>query len=124
MIRLPGVAIAALASLALLPAPAKAYTFMSGADLAQRCLVDRADPAQVGNFSFCVGYIRATFERMWVAEMEAGRRPQECLPAEMTNQQIIDAVFAEMQRNPPGNDILASQVVRHVLKAISPGCFS
>lgn len=124
MIRLPGLAIAALASLALLPAPAKAYTFMSGADLAQRCLVDRTNPAQVGNFSFCIGYIRATFERMWVAEVEAGKQPQDCLPAEMTNQQITDAVFAEMQRNPPGTEILASQLVRQALKAMNPGCFS
>lgn len=123
MIRLRVLAVLAPVSLALIPtAPAGAYTIMSGEDLAERCMVDRTDPDQVGNFSYCIGFIRATFERMWVAEVEAGRRLQECLPEEMLNQQIIDAVLAEMERHPPGNGILATQLVQEVIVAMNPDC--
>jgi hypothetical protein len=115
--------LAALAGIAPVPVQAQTYTFMSGADLAERCLVDQTDPEQVANFSFCIGYIRATFDRMWIAEVEAGNRPQDCLPEELSNRAIIDAVIAEMERHPPGNGILASQLVREVLMVMNPGCF-
>lgn len=123
MIRLAALAILPFASLALAPSAAGAYTIMTGEDLAERCMVERTDPDQVGNFSYCIGYIRATFERMWVAEIEAGRRPQECLPQDLPNQQIIDAVLAEMERHPPGNGILATQLVQEVIVAMNPDCW-
>lgn len=123
MIRLAALAILPFASLTLIPSAAGAYTIMTGEDLAARCMVEQADPDQVGNFSYCIGYIRATFEQMWVAEIEAGREPQKCLPQDLPNQQIIDTVLAEMERNPPGNGILATQLVREVIVAMNPECW-
>ena len=124
MIRMVALHAAALAGLAMVPTPAAAYTIMTGEDLARHCMVDRNDPAQLGSVSMCIGYVRATFERMWVSQLEAGKPVNTCLPRDLSNEQILDAVVAEMERHPPGNGILATQLVQEAIVALHPDCWN
>lgn len=115
--------IGALLATASVPAPLAAQTFMSGQDLAENCLVDPALEENRGRFSMCIGFVRATYERLWVNAVASGNDIRDCVPEGTTNRQILDGVLGWLHENTPGEDTLATNVVRQALIETLPACF-
>ena len=116
-------ALSALA-LALAPAPAGAYTILSGDDLHEICQGTFETEQGAISATFCAGFIRGAFEQFWRQEIAIGHRPDQCLPADISNRQIVDLVKAYVGAETTRRDVPAMMLVQAALERAFPGCFA
>ena len=122
------------ASLFFLAAPSQIHaqekqtnvTILGGEHLAENCSNDD-NPVWAG---FCIGYIRAAFDAMYVEASAAHYvapdsfpDPIQCVPKFVSNDTIMALVKDFLKNDPAAQETFAYESVRRAIRQAFPSCF-
>lgn len=106
-------------------------TILGESHLRDACDSQSASIKGTLNSGFCIGYIRAVFDQMYMQADLAHRRdpngapdPAHCIPSYVTNQIMLTIVQDKLKANAGNADTFAFYSVKKAINDAFPGCFS